>query len=191
MTLDEQITFSGTEINFDGVKTNYALNKPVIYSLDGETLTIDDAATVTTSDETKTINCAAGSYVINGRSFETTADLTFTADANQIKLPLTDAATEIFFDGVKVSGIQDGGELVFDLANEKISIPSGATLNVTSPEEIKLNLAAGTFTIDDKEISSDTELEITVDKNNVKVPLSDNPVAINGANITGSDAAQI
>ena len=191
VTIDEQLTFSGTAIDFDGVKTNYALNKPVIYSLDGKEITIDDAATVTTSDETKTYTCAAGSYVINGRSFETTAALTFTADPNQIKLPLNDATTEIYFDGVKVSGIQDGGEIVFDLANDKTFIPSGATLNITAPEEVKLNLAAGTFTIDYKEISSDTALEITADKDNVKVPLSETPVKINGAAITGSDAAQI
>lgn len=39
---------------------------------------------------------------------------------------MTDAATEIYFDGVKISGISDGSELVFDLANEKTFIPDGA-----------------------------------------------------------------
>ena len=186
VTLDEQITFSGTEIDFDGVKVNYALNKPAIYSLDGKEISISDAATVTTSDETKTFTCEAGSYIVNGRSFETSADLTFTADANEIQIPLTDAKTEIYFDGVKASGISDGGEIVFDLANDKISIPNGAELNVTSPEEVKLNLAAGNFTIDNKKISTDNALEIIVDKNDLKVPLSENAVTINGAAITGN-----
>ena len=186
--IDEQITFNGAEIEFDGVKVNYALNKPVSYSLDGKEITIDDAATITTGEETKTFNCEAGSYVVNGRSFETSADLTFSADANEIKIPLTDANTEIYFDGVKVSGIQDGGEIVFDLANDKIYIPNGATLNVTSPEAVKLNLAAGSFLIDYKEISLNTELEITVDKNELKIPLSEIPVVINDAAITGTGA---
>ena len=147
ITLDDKITFSGTEIKYGGVEVNYSLNKPAVYSLDGEEITISDAATVTTSDESKTFKCAAGSYVINRRTFETTTDLTFTADENQITIPMSDAKTEIYFDGVKVSGIQ-GGELVFDLAEDKISIPNGATINVTSPAEIKLNLAAGDYTID-------------------------------------------
>lgn len=84
ITIDEQLTFSGTEIDFDGVKVNYALNKPVSYSLDGKEITISDAATLTTGDDTKTFKCEAGSYVVNGKSFETSTDLTFTADANQI-----------------------------------------------------------------------------------------------------------
>ena len=70
VTIDEKITFSGTEIDFEGVKTNYAHNKPVIYSLDGKEITISDAATLTTGDETKTFNCAAGIYVVNGKTFE-------------------------------------------------------------------------------------------------------------------------
>ena len=185
--IDEQLTFSGTEIEFDGVKVNYALNKPVSYSLDGKEITISDAATITTGNETKTFKCEAGSYFINGRSFETSADLTFSADANEIRIPLNDAATEIYFDGVKVSGLSDGGELVFDLANDKTFIPSGAILNVTSPDEVKLNLAAGSFLIDYKEISLNTELEVIVDKDDLKVPLSENPVMVNGAAITGSD----
>ncbi len=138
ITLDERISFSSTQIDFDGVKVNYALNKPVIYSLDGEEITISDAATLTTGDETKIFKCEAGSYVVNGRSFETSADLTFSANANEIRIPLSDATTEIYFDGVKVSRVQDGGEIVFDLANDKISIPDGAELNITSPQELSL-----------------------------------------------------
>ena len=191
ITLDEQITFSGTKIDFDGVITNYALNKPVVYSLDGEEITIEDAATLAVGENTKTFKCEAGSYTVNGRTFETSTDLTFTADTSEIKIPLTDAATEIYFDGVKVSGIADGGEIIFDTVNDKISIPTGAELNVTSPDEIKLNLAAGSFTIDDKKISSDNALEITVDKDELKVPLSENPVTINDAAITGSDEMTI
>ena len=190
ITLDDKITFSGTEINYDGVEVNYSLNKPVVYSLDGEEITISDAATVTTSDESKTFNCAAGSYVINRKTFETTTDLKFTADENEIKIPMSDAKTEIYFDGVKVSGIQ-GGELVFYLAEDRIFIPSGATLNITSPAEVKLNLAAGDYTIDGKEVSIATELEITADKDNIKVPLSEDAVTINGAAITGTDEATI
>ena len=191
ITLDDKITFSGTGIKYDDVETNYALNKPIIYSADGTEITISDAATVTTGEETKTITCAAGSYVINRRTFETTTALTFTADANEIKIPLSNAATEIYFDGVKVSGISDGGELVFDLANDKVSIPNGATLNVTTPDEIKLNLAAGNFIIDNKKISTDNALEITADKDNIKVPLSENALTINGAAITGTGTATI
>ena len=191
ITLDDKITFSGTGIKYDGVETNYTQNKPIIYSEDGNEITINDAATVTTGEETKTFTCAAGSYVINRRSFETTTDLTFTADANEIKIPLTDAKTEIYFDGVKVSGIGGGGEIVFDLANDKISIPDGATINITSPDEIKLNLAAGNFTIAGKKISINTELEITADKDKIKVPLSENAVTINGAAIIGTGAATI
>ncbi len=187
ITLDEQITFSGTKIDFDGVKINYALNKPAIYSLDGKTISINDAATLTTGDETKTFKCEAGSYIVNGRTFETTADLTFTADANEIRIPLSDMETEIYFDGVKVSG--DSGEIVFDLANDKITIPSGANLNFTSHDDIKLNLAAGSFIIDGKEISSDIELEITANKESLQVPLSENPVTINDAKITGTGTA--
>ncbi|MBO4780010.1 MAG: hypothetical protein J5497_05175, partial [Selenomonadaceae bacterium] len=190
ITIDERLTFSGTEIDYDGVKVNYALNKPVSYSLDGKEISISDAATVTTSDDVKTFTCEAGSYVINGRNFETSADLTFTADTNEIKIPLTDKKTEIYFNGVKVSGIQDG-ELVFDLSGGKIFVPSGAEINVTSPEEVKLNLAAGEFTIDNKKISSETALEIAVDKNDLKIPLSDKPVTINDANITGAGTATI
>ncbi len=186
ITLDEQITFSGTQIDYDGVQVNYTHNKPVSYSLDDEEITISDAASVTTGDETKTFNCEAGSYVINGRSFETTADLTFTADANEIRIPLNDAATEIYFDGVQVSGISDDSEIVFDLTNDKVNIPSGANLNITSPEEVKLNLAAGNFIIDGKKVSIDDELEITADKDDLKIPLSENPVTINDANITGN-----
>ena len=191
ITIDEQISFTGTEIDFDDVKVNYAQGKTVSYSLDGKEVTIDAAATVTTKGDTKTFNCAAGSYVINGRSFETTADLTFTADANQIKIPLNDAKTEIYFDGVTVNGISDGGELVFDLANDKIYVPNGAIINVSSSEEVKLNLAAGNFTVNDNKISSAVELEITADKDSVKVPLSENAVTINGAKITGKNEAII
>ena len=186
ITLDEQLSFSGTVIDYNGVKTTYAQNKPVSYSADGKEITISDAATLTTDDNTKTFKCEAGSYVINGKSFKTSADLTFTADKGAIKIPLSDANTEIYFDGVKVSGISDGGELVFNLANGKISVPNGATLNLTSPDEIKLNLAAGSFTIDGKKISVDSELEITADKDKIKVPLGEKPVTINGAAITGA-----
>ena len=191
VTIGEQITFSGAAIDFDGVKVNYAQNKPVVYSLDGKTISIDDAATVTTGDETKTITCAAGSYVINGKSFETSTDLTFTADTKEIKIPVTNVRTEIYFDGVKVSGVAGGGEVVFDLANDKISIPSSANLNITSPEEIKLNLAAGNYTIDGKGISIDNALEITADRDNIKVPLSEKPFTINEARITGTGTATI
>lgn len=92
---------------------------------------------------------------------------------------------------MKVSGIVGGGEIVFNLSNDKIFIPNGATLNITSLEEVKLNLAAGSFTIDGKRISIDTALEITVDKDKIKVPLSDNPVKLDGAAITGNGAATI
>ncbi len=191
VTLDEQITFSGTEIDFDSVKTTYAHNKSVIYSLDGEEITISDAATVETGDEPKTFKCEAGSYTINGKTFETSADLTFTADMNEIKIQLSDAKTEIYFDGVKVSGVSDGGELVFDLINNKATIPSGANLNITSSNEVNLSLEAGNFTIDGKKLSVNSELEITADKDNIKVPLSSKPVTINGAAITGTDEATI
>ena len=141
ITLDDKITFSGTLIDYDGVKTTYALNNDVIYSADGKEVSIDYAA------------------------------------------------TEIYFDGVKISG--NSGEIVFDLTNDKISIPSGATLNVTSSDEIKLNLAVGSYTVNGNEISSDNELELAADKDNIKVPLGNAPVTINSANITGSDAALI
>ena len=191
ITIDEQITFNGTQIDFDGVKTTYTQNKPVIYSLDGKEITISDAASITTGDEVKTFKCEAGTYTINGRTFETSADLTFTADTNEIKIPLRDANAEVYFDGVKVSGVSNGGEIVFDLASNKINIPDGANLNITSPEAAKLNLAAGNYTIDGKKISSDTALEITADKDNIKVPLSAKPVTINGAAITGTGEATI
>ena len=189
ITLDDKITFSGTEIKYDGVETNYAQNKPVIYSLDEGEISISDAATITTGEETKTFNCEAGSYVINRRAFETTTDLTFTADENEIKIPMRNAKTEIYFDGVKVSGISNGGEIVFE--GDKVTIPNGATLSITSPDEVKLNLAAGSYTIDGKKISIDNELEITVDKDNIKIPLSENDVTINGAAITGTGEATI
>jgi len=151
ITLDEQITFSGTEINFDGVKVNYTHNKPVIYSLDGKEITLNDAASLTTGDETKTFKCEAGSYTVNGRSFETSAPLTFSADTKEIRIPLSDAATEIYFDGVKVSGIS-GRELVFD--SDKVTIPTGASINIISPNAVNLNLAAGDYTIDGKKVLS-------------------------------------
>ena len=172
------------------MKVNYAHNKPAVYSLDGKEISIGDAATVTTSDETKTFKCEAGTYVVNGKTFETSTDLTFTADTNEIKLPLNDARTEIYFDGVKVNGVAGGEEIVFDLANDKISIPGGALLNVTSPEEVKLNLAAGTFTIDGKTIITDNALEITADKDSIQVPL-ENVVTIDEAKIIGTGAATI
>ncbi len=151
ITLDEQITFSGTEINFDGVKVNYTHNKPVIYSADGKEITLNDAASLTTGDETKTFKCEAGSYTVNGRSFETSAPLTFSADTKEIRIPLSDAATEIYFDGVKVSGIS-GRELVFD--SDKVTIPNDASINIISPNAVKLNLAAGDYTIDGKKVTS-------------------------------------
>ncbi len=191
ITLDEKITFSGTQIDYDGVKVNYAHNKPVSYSLDGKEITLSDAASITTGDDTKTFKCEAGSYIVNGRTFETSADLTFTANTNEIKIPLRDAKTEVYFDGVQVSGVSNGGEIVFDLASNKITIPSGATLNVNSAQEVKLNLAVGNYTIDGKKLSLDSALEITADKDNIKVPLSAKPVTINGAAITGTGEATI
>ena len=184
VTIDEQLTFSGTEIDYDGVIINYAHNKPVIYSADGKEITLSDAATVTLGENTKTFKCEAGSYTVNGRGFETSTDLTFTAGTSEIKIPLSDKTTEIYFDGVQVSG--DSGEIVFDLANDKISIPDGAELNFTSHEDIKLNLAAGNFIIDEKNISTDNELEITANKESLQIPLSENAVTINDAKITGN-----
>ena len=191
ITIDEQISFTGTEIDFDDVKVNYAQGNTVSYTLDGKEVTINKAATVITKGDTKTFKCAAGSYLVNGRNFETSADLTFTADANEIKIPLNDAKAEIYFDGVKVSGVSDGGELVFDLANEKTFVPNGAIINVYSSNAVKLNLVAGSFTVNDNEISSAVGLEITADKDNIKVPLSENAVTINSAKITGTDNATI
>ena len=191
ITLDDKVTFNGTEIKYDDVEINYAQSKTVSYTLDGKEVTINDAATVTTDEETRTINCEAGSYVINRRSFETTTALTFTADANQIKIPLSDAKTEIYFDGVKVSGLSGGKEIVFDLADDKVAIPDGAIIDFTCLDAVKLNLAAGTFTINGKKITTNTELEITGNKESIKVPLSENAVTINGAAITGTGEATI
>ena len=189
ITIDDALTFKGTAIDFDGVKTTYTQGKPVSYSLDGKEISLSGAASVTTSADNKTFTCAAGTYTINGKTFTTTAALTFTADSSKIQLPLNSTG-EISFDGVMASGSR-GGEITFDLTNDKISIPDGATLKATSADALKLNLAAGNFTINSNEISCVTELEITADKDNIKVPLGNLPVTINGANITGSDAAQI
>ena len=158
----------------------------MIYSSDGNEITISDSATISTGEDTKNFKCEAGTYVVNEKTFETSAALTFSADTNEIKIPLSDETAEIYLDGVKISGVSGGEEIVFNLSDDKISVPNGATINITSSEEIKLNLAAGSFTIDGKKISSDSELEITADKDNIKVPLNASPVTINDAAITGS-----
>ncbi|MBR0060388.1 MAG: hypothetical protein IJP68_02810, partial [Selenomonadaceae bacterium] len=189
ITIDDALTFKGTEIDFDGVKTTYTQGKPVSYSLDGKEISLSGAATVTTSADSKTYTCAAGTYTVNGKTFTTTADMIFTADSDKIQLPL-DSANQITFDGVTVNGSR-GGEITFDLANDKISIPDGATLTLNNADALKLNLAAGNFTVNSNEISSVTELEITADKDNIKVPLGGLPVTINNANITGSNEATI